>query len=172
MALEEHARPALQDGNHHLGFHKAPQLVRAVHAVEQSLGIARSDRAWRIACTVADQAIQGPGSVQFSARESHVDGLPEDALAVGVCKFHIIDGVGCRTDQRFGETQIYDRMLRLVRRSFAWGTGDIILCGVAKKLMPLLQSSSGKLQSATSLLPRVRQGASLLRQPIFDDVLA
>ena len=85
LAPEDHARSASASGSQHFGFHKAPQLVKAVHAVGQSLGIARSDRAWRIACTVADQAIQGPGSTQFSAHECQVDGLPEDSLAVCVC---------------------------------------------------------------------------------------
>ena len=48
------------------GFHKAPQLVKAVHRVEDSLHIGRDDRAWLLVCTVADQAIQGKGSTQFS----------------------------------------------------------------------------------------------------------
>ena len=94
--------------------------MKVVHAVEQSLGIARSDRAWRIACTVADQAIQGPGSTQFSAHECQVDGLPEDSLAVGVCKFHIVDGVGCRVDQRFAETHTHLRPHVAVGETVFW----------------------------------------------------
>jgi len=115
------------------GFHKAPQLVKAVHRVEDSLCIGRDDRAWRLVCTVADQAIQGKGSTQMSREEAAVDRLPEDPLAEGVCKFHIADGVGAHVDARFPETQIFDRMLRLVRRSFAFGTGDVILRSLANK---------------------------------------
>jgi len=126
------------------GFHKAPQLVKAVHRVEDSLCIGRDDRAWRLVCTVADQAIQGKGSTQMSREEAAVDRLPEDPLAEGVCKFHIADGVGAHVDARFPETQIFDRMLRLVRRSFAFGTGDVILRSLAINLQTLQQSTTGK----------------------------
>ncbi len=83
--------------------------------------------------TVADQAIQGPGSVQFTTLERNLDGLPPDPLAEAVCKCHIADGAGCGVDKRYGETFVFDRLLRLIRRHFAFGTGDLILRAVACK---------------------------------------
>jgi hypothetical protein len=122
-----------QNVSNNFGFHKAPQIVKSVHQVEEALGIKRDDRAWRVVCTVGDQAIQGPGSVRFSKRECQVDGLPEDPHSEGICQFHVADGVGCHVDGHFPETQLYDRMLRLVKRAFAWGTGDLILRALAEK---------------------------------------
>jgi hypothetical protein len=115
------------------GFHKARQLIRAVHAVEATYHINKLDRGFRQVLTVADQAIQGPGSVQFTPLERKLDGLPPDPLAEAVCKFHIADGVGCGVDKRYGETFVFDRLLRLIRRHFAFGTGDLILRAVARK---------------------------------------
>ncbi len=59
-----------------------------------------------------------PGSVRFTTLERDLDGLPPDPLAEAVCKFHIADGVGCGVDKRYGETFVFDRLLRLIRRHF------------------------------------------------------
>ena len=45
------------------GLHSAEQLINTVHRVEASFHLSRADRAFRLAVTVADQAIQGEGSV-------------------------------------------------------------------------------------------------------------
>ena len=50
-----------------------------------------------------------------------------------MCKFHITDGVGCNVDKIYGETFVFDRLLRLVRRHFAFGTGHLILRSIARK---------------------------------------
>lgn len=69
------------------GFHKATQIVQSVHHVEHSHHIYKRDRQFRMAVTVADQAIQGPGSVQFSREECRVDQTAEDPIAIGICRF-------------------------------------------------------------------------------------
>ena len=66
----------------------------------------RADRAFRLVVTVADQAIQGEGSVRFTQKESSVDSLPLKPLAEGVCKFHVSDGVGSKIDKLYGETRV------------------------------------------------------------------
>ena len=53
---------------------------------------------------MADQAIQGPDSTQFSKEEARVDNVQEHSLAAGICKFHIADGIGSAVDKRFKET--------------------------------------------------------------------
>ena len=83
--------------------------------------------------TVADQAIQGEGSVRFTQKECTMENLPVKPLAEGVCKFHITDGVGTNVDKLYGETFVFDRLLRLVRRHFAFGTGHLIFRSIATK---------------------------------------
>ncbi len=122
------------------GFHSADQLIKTVHRVEESFRLGRSDRAFRLLVTVADQAIQGEGSVRFTKKERILDELAPDPLGEGVCKFHIADGVGCNVDKRYGETFIFDRLLRLVRRHFAFGTGHLIYRGVATKFSGFVQT--------------------------------
>ena len=115
------------------GFHKAPQIVRSVHQVEAAHHIGKADRQLRVVLTVADQAIQGPGSVQFSREECKVEGRIEDPIAIGICRFHIADGVGAAVDKQFAETSLFDQLLRLIRRHFAFGTGHLILTSVATR---------------------------------------
>ena len=62
-----------------------------------------------------------------------MDGLPYSPLEEGVCKFHVADGVGTNVDKLFGETRVFDRLLRLIRRHFAWGTGNLIDRSVANQ---------------------------------------
>ena len=83
--------------------------------------------------TVADQAIQGEGSVRFTQKECTMENLPVKPLAEGVCKFHITDGVGSNVDKLYGETFVFDRLLRLVRRHFAFGTGHLMFRSIAQK---------------------------------------
>ena len=80
------------------GFHSAEQLINTVHRVEASFHLSRADRAFRLAVTVADQAIQGEGSVRFTQKECTMENLPVKPLAEGVCKFHITDGVGSNVE--------------------------------------------------------------------------
>ena len=89
------------------GLHSAEQLINTVHRVEASFHLSRADRAFRLAVTVADQAIQGPGSVRFTQKECTMDKLPVKPLAEGVCKFHIADGVGSNVDKLYGETFVF-----------------------------------------------------------------
>ena len=56
------------------GFHSAEQRVGTVHRVEDSFNICRADRAFRLVVTVADQAIQGEGSVRFTQSAAWMDG--------------------------------------------------------------------------------------------------
>ena len=86
------------------GFHKAAQIVQSVHQVEHTHHISKRDRQFRMVVTVADQAIQGPGSVQFSREECRVDQLSEDPIAIGICRFHVSDGSGAAVDNMFRET--------------------------------------------------------------------
>ena len=88
---------------------------------------------------VADQAIQGEGSVRFTQKESSVDSLPLKPLAEGVCKFHVSDGVGSNIDKLYGETLVFYRLLRLIRRHFAWGTGHLIYRSIAEKFDEFVQ---------------------------------
>ena len=89
------------------GFHKAPQMVRTVHQVEAAQHFWKADRQLRVVATVADQAIQGPGSIQFSREECKVDCTVEDPIAIGICRFHIADGVGAAVDRQFAETNLF-----------------------------------------------------------------
>ena len=60
-------------------FHSAEQLVRMAQAVENSLWLKPPGRRHRLAMTMADGAIQGPGSVGFEGEEAKVykrQGLP------------------------------------------------------------------------------------------------
>ena len=86
------------------GLHSAEQLINTVHRVEASFHLSRADRAFRLAVTVADQAIQGEGSVRFTQKECTMENLPVKPLAEGVCKFHVTDGVGTNVDKLYGET--------------------------------------------------------------------
>ena len=86
-----------------------------------------------MAVAVADRAIQGVGSVWFAQNECTMVHLPVKPLAEGVCKFHVTDGVGTNVDKLYGETFVFDRLLRLVRRNFAFGTGHLIFRSIATK---------------------------------------
>ena len=50
-----------------------------------------------------------------------------------MCKFHVTDGVGTNNDKQYEETVAFDRLLRLIRHHFGWGTGNLIFRGVAAK---------------------------------------
>ena len=149
---EAASRQPLATGEQCFGFHKAKQLVKIVHSTEKSYHIQRLDRKMRLVVTVADQAIQGPGSVQFSREEARVDGVFEQPLGAGTCKFHIADGVGAGVDKRFRETTLFDQLLRLIRRHFAWGTGNLILQAVAQKFATMATNIE---QEARDMFPRI-----------------
>ena len=93
------------------GCHKAPQLVRKVHELEQNFNIGREDRVCRLVTTVGDQAIQGPGSTQFTKHECAVDCVDQSPLSEAICKFRIADGVGNAIDKAFAETDMFDKLL-------------------------------------------------------------
>ena len=113
-------------------FHSAERLVPLVHSVEDGFCLRRDHREHRLVLTVADQAMAGPNSIQYVAHEAVVDNLPFDPLQEGVCAFHISDCVGASTDKAFREVVCQDRFLRLVRHHFNWGTGRLILRGIAQ----------------------------------------
>ena len=97
--------------------------------------IHRDDRKWRLAMTMADNAIQGPGSTRFEEEEAEVDKRP--VRHVGVCQFHRLDSAGNSTDKHFPETELFDRLLRLIRKSFGFGMGAHILRAVAGRFEAL-----------------------------------
>ena len=83
------------------GLHSAEQLINTVRRVEGSFHLHRADRAFRLAVTVADQAIQGGGSVRFIQKEISMDNLPAKPFVEAVCKFHVAVGVGTNVDKRY-----------------------------------------------------------------------
>ena len=112
-------------------FHSAEQLVSLVHRKEAVFRITKADRNLRLVRTVADGAIAGPGSCKFVKQECIMDGVAFDPLKEGVCSFHAGDNAFAANDRKFPETRLHDRFLRLVRSMFAFGTGRLILRGVA-----------------------------------------
>ena len=126
-------------------FHSAEKSVRMVHAVENSMLLKPLDRRYRLAMTMADGAIQGPGSVGFEEEEAKVD--KRHGLPVGVCQFHRLDNAGSHADRQFPITLVYDRFLRLLRRSFGFGTGVLILRATARefdRLAGVLEADAAK----------------------------
>ena len=111
--------------------HSAPKLVDLVHGCEARMHVRRDDRVLRLAMTMADGAIQGPGSTYFEEHEASVD--RRNKRHVGVCQFHRLDNAGGATDKQFKVTALYDRLLRLVRHHFGFGTGMVIMRAVADK---------------------------------------
>ncbi len=127
-------------------FHGGPQLVESVVRVEKQYHLGSSSRSWRIALTMADQAIQGPGSVRFSEEEQRLEDNPadplRDPLRVGVCAFHIADGCAGFVDKMFIETDMFDRFLRLLRQYFGWGAGKLIARAVARRFADIADEDS------------------------------
>ena len=126
-------------------FHSAEKLVRMVHAVENSVLLKPLDHRYRLAMTMADGAIQGPGSVGFEEEEAKVD--KRHGLPVGVCQCHRLDNAGSHADRQFPITLVYDRFLRLLRRSFGFGTGVLILRATARefdRLAGVLEADAAK----------------------------
>ena len=95
------AAPASSTRTRWFGLHSAEHLIHTVHRVEEAFHLHRADRALRLCVTVADQAIQGQGSVRFTEKECQLDRLPFKPLAEGVCKFHVADGVGSNVDKLY-----------------------------------------------------------------------
>ena len=87
--------------------HSAPNLVDLVHRCEARMHVHRDDRVLRLAMTMADGAIQGPGSTYFEEHEAVVDRRNE--RHVGVCQFHRLDNAGHATDRQFPVTALFDR---------------------------------------------------------------
>ena len=113
--------------------------------------IHRDDRKLRLAMTMADNAIQGPGSTRFEEEEAEVDKRP--VRHVGVCQFHRLDSAGNSTDKHFPETELFDRLLRLIRKSFGFGMGAHILRAVAGRFEALtkeLEQNARELASTAS----------------------
>ena len=144
------------------GFHKANRMVGVVHALETRYHIGRDDRAARLALTVADQAIQGPGSIHFTQEECRQDGLAFDPLSEAICKFHIADGIGDAVDKLYEETQIYDRLLRLIRRHFAFGTGKLILRACAQKFESMAQEFDMRAANYREQVARLEANCQLI----------
>ena len=142
------AAPASSTRTRWFGLHSAEHLIHTVHRVEEAFHLHRADRALRLCVTVADQAIQGQGSVRFTEKECQLDRLPFKPLAEGVCKFHVADGVGSNVDKLYGEAFLFDRLLRLVRRHFAFGTGNLIYRAVANKFDSFVHEFEAKENNA------------------------
>ena len=68
-----------------------------------------------------------------------MDNLEDDMLAEAICKFYIAGSVGGGVDKQFTESILDDRKLRIARGHFAFGTGDIILRGLADKFSFIAQ---------------------------------
>ena len=122
--------------------HSAPQLVDLVHKCEARMYVHRDDRVLRLAMTMADGAIQGPGSTQFEEQEAEVD--RRNVRHVGVCQFHRLDNAGSMTDRQFPAAALFDRFLRLIRQGFAFGTGTTIMRAVADKFDVLANELDAK----------------------------
>ncbi len=112
-------------------LHGGAKLVALVHELESKFRIARGDRCLRLALNVADNAIEGPGSVSFSEHEARADQTQHAEWKAAACEFHSIDRGGASVDRCFQETDAADELWRLVREKFAWGTGRLILKAVA-----------------------------------------
>ena len=124
--------------------HSAEQLVRVVHAVDNSLLLQPLDRRRRLAMTRAGGAVHGARLRGFRGRGQ---GRQETWLARGGCQFHRSDRAGYHTDKQFPITLVYDRFLRLIRRSFGFGAGAVILRATAKefdRLVGLLAADAAK----------------------------
>ena len=122
--------------------HSAPHLVDLVHRCEARMHVHRDDRVLRLAMTMADRAIQGPGSTQFEEQEAEVD--RRNVRHVGVCQFHRLDNAGSSTDRQFPATALFDSFLRLIRQGFAFGTGSTIMRAVADKFDVLAKELDAK----------------------------
>ena len=122
--------------------HSAPQLVDLVHKCEARMYVHRDDRVLRLAMTMADGAIQGPGSTRFEEQEAEVD--RRNVRHVGVCQFHRLDNAGSMTDRQFPAAALFDRFLRLIRQGFAFGTGTTIMRAVADKFDVLAKELDAK----------------------------
>ena len=122
---------AVGEPTRRFGLHYGEHLVHKVHQVEQSFRITRADRAYRLAVTVGDQAIQGEDSTRSTGNECGIVRLPDSSLKEGVCKFHVRDGVGTKVDKWYGEAHVVDTLLRRIRRHFALGyrESDLSFCG-------------------------------------------
>ena len=155
-------RNAASGSTRWFGLHTGEHLIQKVHEVEEALQLRREDRAYRLVATVADQAIQGPGSTRFTEKECETDRLPYSALKEGVCKFHVSEGVGTNVDKWYGETHVFDRMLRLIRRHFAWGAGHLIYRAVAHKFDSLVQDFEAKAQQCLEAAAREETNSSPL----------
>ena len=114
-------------------FHSAQRLVETVHRVEHRANINRDDRLFRMAVTLGDQAIQGPTSTKFSQKEAQIHQARLNKIAVGICAFHVADGIGVFVDKHYDQVDMFDRLLRILRQYFARGTGRLILRAVAAK---------------------------------------
>ena len=125
-------------------FHSAEQLVTLVHRSEAAFKITKFDRALRMARTVADGAIAGPNSIKFVRRECIVDEIDYDPLKEGMCFFHAADSVFAGNDRKFPEARHHDSFLRLVRSSFAFGTGRLILRGIATEFTRIAAEARAK----------------------------
>ena len=132
--------------------HAAPKLIELVHRSEESMHIHRDDRVLRLAMTMADGAIQGPGSVQFEEEEAKLDNRL--ARHVGVCQFHRLDNAGNSTDRAFRETELFDTLLRLIRKNFGFGMGALILRAVAGKFEALAQELEQNAREVASAATR------------------
>ena len=122
--------------------HSAPQLVDLVHRCEARMHVHRDDRVLRLAMTMADGAIQGPGSTRFEEQEAEVD--RRNVRHVGVCQFHRLDNAGSLTDKQFPAAALFDSFLRLVRQGFGFGTGTTIMRAVADKFDVLAKELDAK----------------------------
>ena len=80
--------------------------------------------------TIADNAIKA--QTRFISQKKRGELTILRMMCWQRCKFHITD-CGWRGDKDLFETLLYDRFLRLVRRHFDFGTGDLIHQGVAAK---------------------------------------
>ena len=134
-------------------FHSAAQLVALVHRSEAAFRITRFDRVLRMARTVADGAIAGPNSIKFVREECIVDGVPFNPLKEGVCSFHAADNAFAASDRKFPEARYHDCFLRLVRAAFAFGTGRLILRGIATeftRIANMARAESDRFEAAVA----------------------
>ena len=134
-------------------FHSAAHLTQLVHTCEASFGITKASCQLRLALTLGDGAICGPGSIGFVKHEAALDGDRFNVLREGVCAFHAADNAAGACERSFEEAMLHDKFLRLVHAGFAWGTGRFILKALARefhRLTAVCVESSDRMVLAAS----------------------
>ena len=72
------------------------------------------------------------------------------------------DGVGNNVDKLYGETILFDKLLRLVRKNFGWGTWNLIYRSVANKFDSFVHEFEAKEQQCLEAAARAEANSQPL----------